>query len=68
MNFTESIVEEATLEWFGGQSYAVAHGPILAPGQPAAERDTFGEVVLMARLRDAIARLNPFIPDDAREE
>ncbi len=68
MTLTESIVEEATLEWFGEQGYAVAHGPMLAPGEPAAERDSFGEVVLVARLRDAIARLNPTIPEEAREE
>ena len=69
MTLTESIVEEATLEWFGEQGYAVAHGPILAPGEPAAERDSFGDVVLVARLRDAIiVRLNPTIPEEARQE
>lgn len=68
MTLTESIVEEATLEWFGEQGYAVAHGPILALGEPAAERDSFGDVVLVARLRDAIVRLNPTIPEEARQE
>ena len=42
--------------------YAVGHGPQLAPGEPAAERDSFGEVVLVGRLREAIRRLNPAIP------
>ena len=28
----------------------------------------FGAVALVSRLRDAILRLNPAIPDDAREE
>jgi type I restriction enzyme R subunit len=68
MNFNESIVEEAALEWFGELGYAVGHGPHIAPGEPAAERDSFGEVVLVGRLRDAIWRLNPAIPEDAREE
>ncbi len=64
----ESIVEEAALSWFESLGYAIAHGPHLAPGEPAAERDSFGEVVLVGRLRDAIWRLNPAIPEDARED
>jgi type I restriction enzyme R subunit len=40
----------------------------LAPGEPAAERDSFSEVVLVGRLREAIRRLNPAIPEDACEE
>jgi type I restriction enzyme R subunit len=68
MSLNESIVEDAALEWFGELGYAVGHGPQLAPGEPAAERDSFGEVVLVGRLREAIRRLNPAIPEEAREE
>jgi type I site-specific restriction-modification system R (restriction) subunit len=68
MSLNESIVEDAALEWFGELGYAIGHGPQLAPGEAAAERDSFGEVVLVGRLRDAIRRLNPAIPEDAREE
>src|ERR1051325_8136587 len=67
-SLTESGVEEAALSWFGELGYAVAHAPHLAPGEIAAERTSFSDVVLVARLRDAIARLNPSIPSDAREE
>jgi type I restriction enzyme, R subunit len=62
MSLNESIVEEAALEWFGELGYAVGHGPQLAPGEAAAERESFGEVVLVGRLREAIRRLNPAIP------
>ena len=68
MSLNESIVEDTALEWFGELGYAVGHGPQLAPGEPAAERDSFGEVVLVGRLREAIRRLNPAIPEEAREE
>ncbi len=68
MPLNESIVEDAALTWFGELGYAVGHGPHLAPGEPAAERDSFGEVVLVGRLREAIRRLNPAIPEEAREE
>ena len=64
----ESIVEEAALTWFGELGYANPHGPHLAPGEPAAERESFSEVVLEGRLREAIRRLNPTIPEEAREE
>jgi len=62
MSLNESTVEDAALEWFGELGYAVGHGPHLAPGEPAAERQSFGEVVLVGRLREAIRRLNPAIP------
>ena len=44
MSLNESIVEDAALEGFGELGYAVGHGPHLAPGEPAAERDSFSEV------------------------
>ena len=68
MSLNESIVEDAALEWFGELGYAVGHGPHLAPGEPAAERDSFGEVVLVGRLRESIRRLNFSIPEEARKE
>jgi type I restriction enzyme R subunit len=68
MSLNESVVETAALSWFGELGYAVAHGPQLAPGEPAAERDSFADVVLAGRLREAIQRLNPSIPQESREE
>ena len=72
MSLNESIVEDAAQEWFRELGYAVGHGPQLAPGEPAAEREpersgdsrrqSFSEVVLVGRLREAIRRLNPAIP------
>lgn len=68
MSLNESIVEDAALTWFGELGYANANGPQRAPGELAAERDSFCEVVLVGRLREAIRRLNPGIPEEAREE
>ena len=52
-NFTESVVEEAALEWLEGLGYAVLHGPDIAFGQPGAERldPNFGDSILEGRLR-----------------
>ena len=65
---SESDVEDAALAWFDQLGYAILHGPLIAPGEPEAERTTYQDVVLETRLRDAIAALNPHIPADACEE
>jgi type I restriction enzyme, R subunit len=66
MSLNKSIVEDASIEWLGKLGYAIGHGPQLAPGEAAAERDSFGEVVLVDRLREAIRRLNRAIPEEVR--
>ena len=66
MSINESTVEAATLEWFEGLGYACKNGLLIAPGEPAAERVSFGEVVLVGRLREAIWRLNPAMPEVAQ--
>ena len=68
MSLNESHLEEATLEWLAELGYALGHGPDMAPGEPTAERESFSDVVLTGRLREAIQRLNPGIPEEAREE
>lgn len=65
MTLTESMVEEAALGWFQELGYAVLSGPQLAPGEPTAERETFSDVVLVGRLREAIRRLKRAIPPRA---
>ena len=68
MSLNESHLEEAALEWLAELGYALGHGPDMAPGEPAAERESFSDVVLTGRLREAIHRFNPAIPAEAREE
>lgn len=79
MSLTESIVEDAALTRFhlrhgyGGQigepvpqAREIGRGPQMAPGEPAAERDAFGEVELVDRLRQGLRRVNPALPEEAR--
>ncbi len=66
--FTESVVEEAALEWFAALGYAIAGGPTIAPGEPGEERRTYADVVLEGRLRDALARLNPAVSREGLDE
>jgi type I restriction enzyme R subunit len=65
---TESVVEEAALNWLEAMRYGIQFGPDIAPGELHAERTSYEEVVLAGRLRDAIDRLNPNILEEAREE
>jgi type I restriction enzyme R subunit len=64
----ESTVEEAALAWLGDLGYDVRHGPAIAPGEPLAERDNHGQVLLEDRLRQALARINPTLPAEALED
>jgi type I restriction enzyme R subunit len=67
-SFTESVVEEAALAWLESVGWQVRNGAEIAPGEPAAERDDYGQVVLAQRLRDALARLNPALPAEAVDD
>jgi type I restriction enzyme, R subunit len=59
LSFVEDTVELAGLQWLRQIGYRVLHGPAIAPGEPAAERSSYREVILEARLQAALARLNP---------
>ena len=63
--FTESVVEEAALEWLQGLGYSMLHGPDIAAAQPAGERNDPGyrDTILQGRLRAALSILNlPSLP------
>lgn len=64
----ESIAEDALMEWLESLGYQAIGGGEIAPGMPNAERDSYREVVLVARLKEAIDRLNLDVPTTARDE
>jgi len=68
--FTESVVEDAALEWLERLGYTVLHGPEIAVGELAAERTDPGyrDMILENRLRKALTRLNPGLPPEAIED
>ena len=63
--YDENVAELALLEWLGELGWQVRPGPSIAPGEPAAERESYRGVVLRGRLRAALARLNPGVPESA---
>lgn len=62
---TESVVEQAALAWLERLGWRVKHGLEIAPGERGAERADYAQVVLEARARDVVARLNPALPPEA---
>ncbi|NMC29812.1 MAG: type I restriction endonuclease subunit R [Pelolinea sp.] len=66
-NLSESEIEEIALRLLRDKNgYALAYGPNLLEG--AHPERTFTEVILKSRLRAAIDRINPRIPEAARED
>ncbi|MDB6063981.1 MAG: box helicase [Pedosphaera sp.] len=68
MKVTESIVEQAALDWLKGLDYEILPGLAIAPGEPAAERADYKQVFLFDRLRTKLEDLNPKIPPEGLEE
>ena len=52
----ESHVEEAALAWLAELGYAIASGPDIGPDGAHPERAAYGDVILVGRLRAAIAK------------
>jgi type I restriction enzyme, R subunit len=65
---TENILEETCLEWLTGLGWNCLQGPELAPGMPSQEREDYRQVFLIDRLRNALARINPDVPNSGIED
>jgi type I site-specific restriction-modification system R (restriction) subunit len=70
---TENMIEQSAIEILQSQGWEYLHGAACSPpeeGWPQAgvvERENFSQIVLLNRLRTAIAKINPSIPLDAQE-
>ena len=64
----ESHVEEAALAWLEELGYGTVNGIDIGPDSDASERASYGDVLLVERVRGAIAKLNPALAADARAE
>src|SRR5712692_1565141 len=67
-HIAESHVEEVALEFLERLGYAVRNASEIAPDSHHSERFTYGDVVLIDRLKSAIARLNPSLPSEAQAD
>jgi type I restriction enzyme R subunit len=66
--FAESHVEEAALAWLSELGYATANGLDIGPDGDTPERASYGDVLLVERLRTAIAKLNPTLKTETRAD
>ena len=67
-SITESEVEQVALDILSELKYKVIYGPDIAPDGPKPERQSYADVILLGRLREAIDRFNPNIPTGAKDE
>ncbi|HEJ1890214.1 type I restriction endonuclease subunit R [Pseudomonas aeruginosa] len=65
---TEDQLEQETLGWLAEVGYSHLYGPDIAHDGDSPERENYRQVLLVERLRHAIARLNPSVPLAARED
>ena len=64
---SESDIEHICIDYLNELDYGYLYGPDISPDGLFCERQ-YKEVILVARLKNAIDRLNPLISVDAREE
>jgi len=65
---TEDQLEQEAIGWLADVGYSHLYGPNLAPDGDRPERQNYQQVLLLERLRSAIARLNPGLPVAVRED
>ncbi|UJS18768.1 MAG: DUF3387 domain-containing protein [Candidatus Jettenia sp.] len=66
--FTESSIEQFAIELLEKSGYQYLYGTDIAPDGQTPERQSFEDILLIERLTTAVARINPNIPADARED
>ena len=64
---SESVVEQAALDWFRGLGYDVVGGPDMPPG-PQSLRESYADAIFPSVVRGALDRLNPNLPTDALDD
>ena len=65
---TESAIETLAIERLQSMGFDYVYGPDIAPDAANPERESFTDVLLLSRLRKAVARINPTLPTAALDE
>lgn len=65
---SEAEIESGLLEQLNRLGWAIAREDVIGPDGSAPERDSHDAVMLLGRLQDAVARLNPHLPPEARAD
>ena len=64
---TESAIEDFAIKLFERQGYTHIHAPNIAPDSDTPERSNYADVFLTGRLEQAVKRINPKLPANARQ-
>ncbi|CAK0749800.1 type I restriction enzyme, R subunit [Gammaproteobacteria bacterium] len=64
----ESDIESFAIALLERQGYQYIYGPSIAPDSDTPERTSFEDVLFLEKLKTAVARINPTVPADARED
>ncbi len=67
-HLNEDAIEQLAIERLVELGFSYSHGPSIAHDGEDPERSSYADVVLAGRLRAAVARINPDIPVEAREQ
>lgn len=65
---SEAEIEQALLAQLASLGYAVTSDDVIGPDSPQPARESYADVVLKKTLEQAVARLNPDLPEAARAE
>ena len=65
---TEDIIESLAIEQLQSLCWDYAYGLDIAPGVEKSERQSYEQIILIDRLRSAVAQINPHIPKSAQEQ
>jgi len=65
---SEAEIESALLDQLRALGYSIEREEDIGPDGHRPERESHDEVVLRRRFEDAVARLNPGVPPEARQD
>lgn len=64
----ESHIEQTLIDLLTKQGYTYFYGPDIAPYSNNAQRESFDSIILENQLKESLQRLNPDVPESARQE
>ena len=59
MALNEDAYELQFIEWLKASGWSYIHGGIIGPDGSAPERSTYKDVILVDRVEESLARINP---------
>lgn len=68
IHFNEDTLEQASLEILQSLGYDYIHGKELSPGAEFSERESYRDVILKERVRNALFSINKGFPHDALDQ